>query len=231
MQANSRWHPLATSDEVAMVACQHILTSAQQAIAAHGKFKLVLAGGTTPEKIYRLLAKADADFANWVIYYGDERCLPVDDADRNSMIAKQTLLDHVPIPAEQIFTIQAELDGERAATYYRPLVAAALPFDMVLLGMGEDGHTASLFPGHIHAEDELVHAVYNSPKPPPNRVSISAKALSNSHEVLFLITGANKLDIVKAWRAGESLPVAAIQPDHGVDIYIDQDAWAWNGTP
>ncbi|MDD2723730.1 MAG: 6-phosphogluconolactonase [Methylovulum sp.] len=224
MQENSRWHTLASADDVAAVASQHILKSAQQAIAERGQFKLVLAGGTTPEKIYRLLAKTDADWANWVIYYGDERCLPADDAERNSMIAKTTLLDHVPIPDAQIFTMQAELGGEHAAGHYRPIVAAAMPFDMVLLGMGEDGHTASLFPGHVHNEDELVHAVYNSPKPPPKRVSISAKALSNTHELLFLITGVNKREIVKAWRAGENLPIATIQPENTLDIYIDSDA-------
>jgi 6-phosphogluconolactonase len=225
MQENSRWHTLATADEVAAVACQHILASAQQAIAAHGTFKLVLAGGTTPEKIYRLLAKADADWAKWIVYYGDERCLPADDAERNSMIAKQTLLDHVPIPAGQVFTLQAELGGEVAAEQYRPIVAAAMPFDMVLLGLGEDGHTASLFPGHIHNADELVHAVYNSPKPPPKRVSISAKALSNTHELLFLVTGTNKRPIVEAWRAGADLPVATIQPSNTLDVYIDSDAY------
>ncbi len=225
MQENSRWHPLATADEVAAVACQHILKSAQQAIAERGTFKLVLAGGTTPEKVYRLLAKTATDWSKWVIYYGDERCLPADHADRNSMIAQQTLLDHVPIPAEQIFTLQAELGGEAAAEQYRPIVAAALPFDMVLLGLGEDGHTASLFPGHVHDPDELVHAVYNSPKPPPKRVSISAKALSDTHELLFLVTGANKREIVKAWRSGADLPVATIQPEATLDVYIDSDAY------
>jgi 6-phosphogluconolactonase len=225
MQENSRWHTLATADDVAAVACQHVLTSAQAAIAKHGKFKLVLAGGTTPEKIYRLLAKTDADWANWVIYYGDERCLPADDAERNSVIAQTTLLNHVPIPAEQIFTMEAEQGGEHAAEHYRPIVAAALPFDMVLLGLGEDGHTASLFPGHVHNADEWVHAVYNSPKPPPKRVSISAKALSNTHELLFLVTGANKREIVKAWRAGMDLPIATIQPENTLDIYIDSDAY------
>jgi 6-phosphogluconolactonase len=221
MQENSRWHLLETADEVATAACQHILKAAEQAIADHGKFKLVLAGGNTPEKVYRLLAQAQADWANWIIYYGDERCLPTDHPDRNSAIPEQVLLSKVAIPAEQVFTIAAELGGEQAAVLYLPIVADALPFDMVLLGMGEDGHTASLFPGHIHNEDELVHAVYNSPKPPPERVSISAKALSNTQQLIFLITGANKQDIVKAWRAGQALPIATILPENPVDIYID----------
>jgi 6-phosphogluconolactonase len=96
---------------------------------------------------------------------------------------------------------------------------------MVLLGMGEDGHTASLFPGHQHPQDELVHAVYNSPKPPPERVSISAKALSNTRELIFLITGANKQEAVNLWRSGSDLPVAAIESENPIDIYIDSDAY------
>jgi 6-phosphogluconolactonase len=98
-------------------------------------------------------------------------------------------------------------------------VAAALPFDMVLLGMGEDGHVASLFPGHEHAQNELVHAVHNSPKPPSERVSISAGGLSTSHEVIFLITGSNKQKAVNRWKQGEDLPVGSIQPENPIDIY------------
>jgi len=225
MQQNSRWHILETADQVAQAAYQQILDAAEQAIADHGSFKLVLAGGGTPEKVYRLLAQADADWARWFIYYGDERCLPADHADRNSLMAASVFLEKVAIPEAQIFTIPAELGPEPAAQQYQQIVAAAVPFDMVLLGMGEDGHTASLFPGHSHSENELAHAVYNSPKPPPERVSISAKALSDTQQLVFLITGANKQDAVKSWRSGEDLPVATIIPENPVDIYIDRDAY------
>jgi 6-phosphogluconolactonase len=90
--------------------------------------------------------------------------------------------------------------------------------------MGEDGHTASLFPNHYHDENELAHAVYNSPKPPSERVSLSAKALSNTQQLLFLITGSNKQDAVKAWRSGADLPVATIVPENPIDVYIDSAA-------
>ena len=225
MQQNSRWHTLETADQVAQAAYQHILSAAKQAIADHGSFKLVLAGGGTPEKVYRLLAQADADWDHWFIYYGDERCLLIDHADRNSLMATSVFLDKVAIPAAQIFTIPAELGPEAAAQQYRQIVADAVPFDLVLLGMGEDGHTASLFPGHSHNVDELAHAVYNSPKPPPERVSISAKALSDTQQLIFLITGANKQDAVNSWRSGEDLPVAAIIPESPIDIYIDKEAY------
>jgi len=225
MQNNSRWHYLETAEDVAQAACRQILNAATSAISERGKFKLVLAGGGTPEKVYRLLAESDADWANWHIYYGDERCLPADHQDRNSLMASRVLLDKVAIPANQVFTIPAERGPEQAAASYRSTVAEAGAFDMVLLGMGEDGHTASLFPGHQHQQDELVHAVYNSPKPPPERVSISAKALSNTRELIFLITGANKQEAVNLWRSGSDLPVATIEPENPIDIYIDSDAF------
>ncbi len=225
MQHNSRWHIMETAGQIALAAYQQIIESAEQAITEHSAFKLVLAGGSTPEKVYRLLAQADTDWSKWFIYYGDERCLPVDHADRNSLMATQAFLEKVAIPDAHIFTIPAELGPEQAAKKYQPVVASALPFDMVLLGMGEDGHTASLFPGHQHQEDELAHAVYNSPKPPPERVSISAKALSNTQQLIFLITGANKQEAVKNWRSGQVLPVAAIAPKSPIDIYIDKAAY------
>ena len=189
MKPDYHWHVLATADDVALAAYEHILAEANSAIAERGQFKLVLAGGTTPEKVYRLLAQADADWSKWFIYYGDERCLTADHAERNSVMAEQAFLSGVAVTKTQIFTIPAELGNEQAALQYRQVVKDALPFDLVLLGMGEDGHTASLFPGHQHDTEELVHAVYNSPKPPSERVSISAKALSNSGQVIFIVTG------------------------------------------
>jgi len=224
MPQNSQWHRFETGDQVAEAVCKRILAAAQQAIAARGRFKLVLAGGTTPEKVYRLLAASVADWDAWFIYYGDERCLPADHPDRNNRLANQAFLQAVSIPANQIFPIPAELGPEQGAVAYRGIVEPALPFDMVLLGMGEDGHTASLFPGHIHHEDELTHAVHDSPKPPPERVSVSAKALGQTHELIFLVTGSNKQEAVTAWRSGVKLPVATIMPPVA-DIYLDAAAF------
>jgi len=223
MRPEYLWNCLENSDQVAEIACNEILAAAKAAIAERGKFKLVLAGGTTPEKVYRLLAESSADWQNWWIYLGDERCLPVDHQDRNSMIAGEALLNHVGIPINQIFEIPAELGPEQGALAYRQTVADALPFDLVLLGMGEDGHTASLFPGHQHDPDELTHAVFNSPKPPPERVTLSAQALSNAQQIFILVTGANKRDAVKQWCADAALPIAAIKNDN-IMIMIDRDA-------
>ena len=211
-------------DTVADQACQRILTAAKQAIAERGIFKIVLAGGTTPEASYRALAQSQSDWANWHVYIGDERCLPTDDDERNSVMAARSLTAHVPIPGDQIYLIPAEQGAEAAAAAYATIVDAALPFDMVLLGMGEDGHTASLFPGHQHDNTESTHAVHNAPKPPSDRVSLSASALANTRELLMLITGAGKQEPLSLWRAGKQLPIATINAENTL-ILMDESAW------
>ncbi|MBM4208391.1 MAG: 6-phosphogluconolactonase [Gammaproteobacteria bacterium] len=223
MNSQYKWKIFNDADAVATAACEAILTAANDAISQRGRFKIVLAGGSTPEKIYRLLARADADWQHWWIYHGDERCLPVDHQDRNSLMAAETWLDHIPIPKTQLFDIPAELGPEQGASLYADIINNTLPFDLVLLGMGEDGHTASLFPGHSHNPDNLTHAVHNSPKPPPERVSLSAKSLSASNQVVFLITGANKRDAVARWRVGADLPVASIHAPQ-TTVFIDRAA-------
>jgi len=224
MQTINHWNKFDTAAAVAEAVCADIMHAATQAIAARGIFKLVLAGGTTPAEIYRLLVKQSTDWSKWHIYYGDERCLAADHPDRNNILAEAALLNHVPIPAEQIHVIPAELGNVEAAKRYAETVADVQPFDMVLLGVGEDGHTASLFPGHVHDAEAPTHAVFDSPKAPPERVSLSAKVLSNANRLLFIITGANKVDAVQQWQNGVHLPVCLLEPVNGVEIYIDRAA-------
>lgn len=224
MQIINHWHAFENPEQVALAVCKEIVRHAEHAINEHGCFKLVLAGGTTPEQVYKLLVEQATDWSKWFIYYGDERCLPIDHAERNSVMAQQAWLNHVGIPAGQILTMPAELGNIEGAKFYRQLIEGAMPFDMVLLGMGEDGHTASLFPGHEHPVDELVHAVFNSPKPPPERISLSAKALSNTESLLFIVTGVGKKMAVQQWQTGFQLPVCKVKPEAGVDVYIDRPA-------
>jgi 6-phosphogluconolactonase len=220
----TRWHVLNDPDAVATQAVQRILQAASRAITERGLFRIVLAGGRTPETAYRLLVDADTDWSRWEIYFGDERCLPAGAAERNSLMATRALLDSVAVPTANIHPIPAERGAEAAAGEYEPLVRAALPFDLVLLGMGEDGHTASLFPGQQHPADQLVHAVHNAPKPPPDRVSLSARALSEAREVLVLVTGAGKQTAIQGWLAGERLPIAGIGGPAQVDVLLDKAA-------
>lgn len=220
----TRWHRFPDPETLAQTVVTQILAVSREVLAAREHFSIVLAGGTTPEKVYRLLAQADTAWSRWSVYFGDERCLPVGDSGRNSVMAACSWLNHVAIPPENIHIIPAERGAEAAARAYAVTVAAALPFDLVLLGMGEDGHTASLFPGQQHDPAERVHAVHEAPKPPPDRVSLSATALNDSHRVMILVTGAGKRAAVQAWRAGEALPIAAIHGHEGCDVYLDAGA-------
>ena len=211
---------------VAQATAERILTAAGAAIERHGQFRLCLAGGSTPMAAYELLAGADADWARWWIYHGDERCLAVGDPERNSLAADKAWLDLVPVPREQVFAIPAERGAEAAAEAYEPIVKAALPFDLVLLGIGEDGHTASLFPGRRLADDRLVVPVHDSPKPPPDRVSLTIAAFSQSEQLLILVTGEGKADAVRRWSEGHPLPVAQVAASAESLVLIDRAAAA-----
>jgi 6-phosphogluconolactonase len=221
--------------EVAAEAGRHILARAREALGDHGRFRIVLAGGTTPLAVYRLLAESTADWADWEVYFGDERCLPREHGERNSLAAALALLERVPIPQASIFPMAAELGPEAAAAAYSPLVAAALPFDLVLLGMGEDGHTASLFPGHAIPEGALVTPVHHAPKPPPDRVSLTPLALSAARGTLILVTGAGKREALTAWRKGADLPVARVAAAGHTIVLVDRAAagpvWAEGPPP
>ena len=220
----NNWQVKSTAEEVALSARDIILDTAQRAIHARGIFKIVLAGGTTPKRIYELLAKESCHWEQWRIYLGDERCLPIDDSGRNSLMIQHTLLDKVDFPHKNIHFIPAELGAKAAAVEYGQMVHPALPFDLVMLGMGEDGHTASLFPEHEHDTNEWVHAVNNAPKPPSDRVSMSVASLSQSRTLLRIITGASKSDSIKSWQKGQNLPITAITSIGDDIILLDQSA-------
>lgn len=219
----ARWKVFPTVAELRDAAITVLIDAANRAVTARGRFDLVLAGGSTPRDIYRALREAKADWAHWHIWYGDERCLPADDPERNSQMAQQAWLNHVSIPPNQIHTMPTELGAKAAVERYNQALQGVGDFDLVLLGMGEDGHTASLFPSHAWESQPAQPAipVANAPKPPPDRVSLSASRLSLARQVLFIVTGAGKRDAVEKWRGGIALPVAAIVPKAGVDVFVD----------
>jgi len=196
---------------VARDAAGYILALAQSSIAARGRFQIVLAGGRTPLAVYGILAGAHADWSQWHWYLGDERCLPAGDAGRNDSAIRAVWLDRIPAPSANIHTIPAELGAEAAAKAYANTLSAVGEFDLVLLGLGEDGHTASLFPGRPLDDRVAVIAVHDAPKPPPDRVSLSAARLSRTRHVLVLVTGEEKRDAVRAWRQGADVPVRNIR--------------------
>jgi len=188
-----------------------------EAIAERGAFHLVLAGGNTPRYCYEILRTMPLDWSRVHIWFGDERCLPVGDKDRNDRMADEALLSHVPIPEHQIHRMAAELGPEEGARLYAQELFDApatgmLRFDMVHLGMGEDGHTASLFPGHDTLSDaRLALPVFDSPKPPPERVSMGLSVLNAARRKLILAAGAGKRDPLARIAGGERLPVAMIE--------------------
>jgi 6-phosphogluconolactonase len=215
---------------VAAAAAQTILAAASEALARRGVFRLVLAGGRTPRAAYSLLAEADARWAQWQIYFGDERCVPATHPQRNSLMVWQAWLAKVAIAPGNVHEIPAELGPDAAAERYRDHVQRALPFDLVLLGLGPDGHTASLFPGRPHDPEALVEAVHNAPKPPPQRVSLGLGALNACRQLVVLVTGADKREAVRQWRRGDRLPVAQLRGLAGVDVLLDRQA-AGSGEP
>lgn len=199
---------------------------ARTAIAVRGAFHLVLSGGRTPLALFQALAGVHAQWSRWHIYFADERCLPPGDPERNDTQASHLWLSHVDIPAPQIHTIPAELGPNAGAAAYAQTLENTGKFDLVLLGLGEDGHTASLFPGitgntYPEHANPLTLAVHTAPKAPPQRISISAQRLSNTHHTWFLVTGAGKAAALSRWLEGAALPAATITPDTVVDIFTD----------
>lgn len=228
-----RWHEFPDDVSLLADAQSRILAAARDAIARHQAFDIVLAGGNTPRKLYRALRHADADWRHWHVWFGDERCLPPDDPGRNSRMAREEWLEHVAIPAANVHAIPAEHGAREGATRYARELRGTDAFDLVLLGLGEDGHTASLFPGHdwgLHADSPHAIAVFDAPKPPPERVSLGAHRLSNARSVLFLVEGTGKRDAIAAWKRGEAIPAASICPEAGVDVLLDAAAAAAGAT-
>jgi 6-phosphogluconolactonase len=221
-QANqqiTRWHLFQSQHEINEMAVKRILSAADVAIKQHGSFSIVLAGGSTPKAIYVLLSKQQADWAHWHVYINDDRCLPIDHAERNSKMVLEVWLSKVTIPSSHFYAIPSELGPIEGAKAYAKTLANVGTFDLVLFGLGEDGHTASLFPGHAVDNSADVVPVFDSPKPPAERVTMSQNRLNNTHEALFLVTGKGKQDAVNNWRSGVEIPAALITPACGVDVY------------
>jgi len=232
---------VADSIALAEQAAKRFVELANAAIAARGRFSVALSGGTTPRRMFELLAQPafrDAiDWANVYVFWGDERFVAHDDPEYNAWVARTALLNHVALPPAQVYAVPTEgLTPESAAAAYAATLTdffGGLPrFDLNLLGMGPDGHTASLFPGHpalAAAGDALVVAVYDSPKPPPTRITLTWRALNAARATLFLVGGADKAATVRAVLRGPfeptRLPAQGIQPTDGTLTWLlDQAA-------
>jgi 6-phosphogluconolactonase len=194
----------------------------RNAIAGRGACRLALAGGETPRAIYAALG-TDLPWEKVWITFGDERCVPPDDKDSNYRMAREALLDRVP--AAHVLRIRGELSQEAAAAEYEQRLATEAArtgevryvHDLVLLGMGEDGHTASLFPG-METLQETVRSIVPAfgPKPPPQRVTMTLPLLNAARKVFFLAKGAGKAAILRRVLHGDvAFPSALVRPAHG----------------
>jgi 6-phosphogluconolactonase len=201
---------VADAEALAREAARRIAALAHEAVAARGLFSAALSGGSTPGTLYRLLAeepyRSRAFWTQVHLFWTDERCVPPGDAGSNYWSAYQALIAHVPIPPENVHRVRGELAPEAAARAYEREMQRFFrrrrpDFDLVLLGLGSDGHTASLFPnsGSLAETERLAvatTAVYSSR--PAKRVTLTLPALNAARQILFLVSGHEKAEIVRA---------------------------------
>lgn len=195
---------------LAREAAQRFARVACEAVESRGRFSVALSGGSTPGVLYRMLAEEPyRDQIPWAqahLFWGDERCVPADDPGSNYRLASETLIERVPIPTDNVHRVWGELEPNAAArAYERDLYdffcGPRTRFDLALLGVGSDGHTASLFPGSAALRETermalAVEAEYGGR--PANRVTLTLPAINSAREIWFLVTGSDKAGIVQA---------------------------------
>ena len=201
---------------LAKAAAAYFIQLAIEAIQLKGKFIVALPGGNTPADMYKLLAtdfySQQVDWKKCYFFWGDERCVPLTDKDNNSFNAKKMLLDKVPVPKKNIFIIPVDESPVNAAIYYEATIKIFFKtdnpvFDLILLGMGDNGHTASLFPHTtiLQEKKSLVKEIYvNEVK--MYRVSFTAPLINNAKHILFLVTGNHKQPMLKKVLEGDYKP-------------------------
>jgi len=223
-----------TPDELASATADRLAAALASAQAAKGTASVVLTGGRTGNAVLAALRSATLDWSSLDVYWGDERFLPAGDPERNETQARAALLDHVPVSPARVHPM-APSDGElgddpdAAAEAYAVLLADVATFDVCLLGVGEEGHTASIFP-HSPAVEEsarAVVAVRDCPKPPPTRVSLTLPTIRRATEVWLMTTGAAKAEPVAAALAGAGevdIPAAGARGKRDTLWILDKSA-------
>ena len=216
-------------------AADWLATELIRAIAARGQAGVALAGGTTPRAMHAHLAIADRtpaiDWSAVRIYFGDERCVPLDDPASNYRMARESLLDHVAVPEAQVFRIEGERVPAEAARRYHGVLAAAPTLDVIVLGMGEDGHVASWFPGEAAFGPGALAAATTSPVAPRDRITITRRTMATAGAVIVVVSGeakARRLAQVHAQlvAAKPVLPAARVTSAGGPPHWFIDDAAA-----
>lgn len=224
--------------ELCEAAVALFIRMADESITAHGRFAVALSGGRTPNLMYDLLAQPEnadkVDWKNVFVFWGDERYVDFDNKENNSYQAKQHLLDLVSIPAENIFRIPVNGDHEADAKMYEAIIrnffAPNEPvFDCIFLGMGEEGHTASIFPGSelLYEKDALVKDLYVEVKK-MQRISFTPPLINAARHIVFMVTGKEKAEAFKEVTEGtynpDLYPAQIIQPANGDLLWMVDEA-------
>ena len=234
------------ADALARRAAEHFTQAAEAAVARRGRARIAISGGSTPKAAFRLLADPTQPWRSRMpwdkldLYWVDERCVPPGDPDSNYHMTREAMLDHVPLPPERVHRMEGELEPEVAAARYESLLrntfrlegAESPRFDLIALGMGPDGHTASLFPhtGAIHEMGKLVTANH-VPQKDTWRITLTWPVINHASSVFFLIGGADKASVLHEVFTGprdpERLPSQLIWPSGGIlTLVLDKAAAA-----
>ena len=231
--------------ELSQAMAEYILESVEVSVAARGVARIAISGGNTPKQTFDVLADPAQPYLKHMpwekveLFWVDERCVPPDNKDSNYRMTREALLDKVPLPAGKVFRIEGELDPEEAAARYESAIrskfrleGAELPtFDMVALGMGDDGHTASLFP-HTEALHELGRIAVANHVPQMNtwRITLTWPVINQARDVVFLIQGGDKAEVLKEVLYGtydpETRPSQLIRPKSGNLLFLLDSAAA-----
>jgi len=234
------------SETEAEAAATFVLEVGKEAVRTNGRFFIALSGGTTPETLYRSLTSPSFvdrfDWSRTTFFFSDERCVPPDDPRSNYALADKTLFTPLRIAPSQIYRMAGECrDPQVAAPEYEQQLRLATKtspsaqpsLDLILLGLGEDGHTASLFPGApVLRDHQRVIAMTQSPKGPPTRLTMTLGVINRASVILFLVAGASKAGVVRSildpkTEAERQLPASLVEPEEGRLIwFLDRGAAA-----
>jgi 6-phosphogluconolactonase len=231
-----------TAEDVARAVAEFFVKAARDAISNRGRFSVALSGGQTPKRVYQLLASphlnTQVDWTKLHLFFGDERAVPPDHPDSNYQMVRDALLSHVPLPTENVHRIRGELTAHDAALEYEKELRDFFQskewpaFDLVFLGLGEDGHTASLFPNTEALQDKHSWVAANWVESLKTwRLTLTVPAINHAHDIAFLVTGAGKAErvaeVVNGIQDTRRLPAQLITPLAGNLLwFLDKQASA-----
>ncbi len=223
---------------LAIAAAERFATLAVHTIKKHGRFVVALSGGNTPQKMHSILREMNGiDWSKIFIFWGDERFVPPEDSESNFASIYSALLKHIPIPEINIFpyatkNISPEESAQKNIDNLKKVFKNSdMSFDLIFLGIGPDGHTASLFPNLYKptSNEDLILVINDSPKPPSTRLSFSIRLINQAKEVIMLVSGKEKAPILKEilenLKAKNYLPAAMVNPPSGnIRWFVDREA-------